>query len=525
MKFSNILFLKNKTFASFFLAILFASSVLTINPQTTHAIPVEVVADATPQSWGSWLQDTITAAGTSINASMLSAMNLKEWTLDGVAFFLAKRVATEMARSTVSWINSGFQGSPMFMTDPQAFMLNIADEAAGEVLYGSDLAFLCSPINLRISLNLAYQNSRNRKPVQCTLSGAVGNVDRFIQGNFMAGGWPAWLDINTSPINSTMGSGVFGSIQLQASISSSQGRAQTQANWGRGFLSREVCTGGAQQGPTQSGAPIEATPKKCRTVTPGDTIAQSLSFTVQGTERALLEADEINEIIGALLGQALKQGLTAARGLLTGSSNTYSSSRFDGSAGNSDLCNSLTYIEQINTEGCNPGYSSGGTVGYSGAGSIAVAISDEKTYQAIQRRIVNAADAIITKAKDEAAASEEDILEGEEVIVCTINDMVIKKAQDEKDIALSAIVASEKTVEELVVLQKKVDEGSEEEKLSSYTKFGTILSSGTLHTSITNSGIKFEVDQKIPTIEALASEIQPCPRRSRGNNDGGGGGD
>ncbi len=475
-----------KGLVSVFLLTLVLGPIATWNPKIVNAQQaVAVVADGTPQSWGTWLEGKVTSLGTTIGAIKISGIAIKEYTLDGIAFMLAKRVLKSMTQSTLSWINSGFQGSPMYVTDPGAFLQNIADEAAGEVLYGSDLKFLCSPINVRIALSLGYKASSRRQPVMCTISGAVGNVESFARGNFMSGGWPAWLSVSLNPSNSTIGSGLVGQAAIYTNIRDRQSGQQQRWSWGKGFLDKEVCTGG----------PPSAQPKKCETVTPGDTIAQSLTFKIQGADRALIEADEINEIIGALFAQMLQKGLAGLFSLTQpGSGNSYEA----GAGGAINPCNQLSYLDQLNTPSCNP-LSESQTVAYTGDGSISGAVNDELSYQAMHERVVTATNSIINEAESRGFG-------------CSINDSVIDAALATQRTASSSIAGSQALTRELMTLLERSEKGTEEEKFAAFASYTQIMGSGSLHSAITNVRELDAVENRLKEVEKLRVDIRDCPR-------------
>ena len=66
-----------------------------------------------------------------------------------------------ITRDIVGWINSGFSGGPGFVTDPDEFLLNVADATAGQFINGTELGFLCAPFSadIRALLNYRYQVS------------------------------------------------------------------------------------------------------------------------------------------------------------------------------------------------------------------------------------------------------------------------------------------------------------------------------------------------------------------------------
>lgn len=523
--FTNILWKKILSGVLVFLFV--ALPVLTAHPTQSRAnLPVIDASNLIPNIL-SGIENTLTAASSgisatanSLSASTLNMLGIKEFTLDGIAWALAKKVVEEVARSTVSWINSGFKGSPMFVTDPGAFLLGIADQAAGEILSGSNLKFLCSPINIQIVVNLSYEAQRN-KSLKCSLSKAVGNVQGFLNGNFASGGWPGFLSVSLNPLNSNLGAAIATQAMVNSNIEINQSTNVMKWDWGKGFLSSEKCTG--------TGAA-----KTCVTTTPGDTIANALNFQLTTGQRSLIEAHQINEIIGALFAQMVKQGLTAASGVFglsssgsgasgSGSGNSYVP--YSAAAG-TGACASLSYIDQLNTPGCDPANNPAPTIGgaNSGTGVIFAAITDERSFQAMHQRIVAATTNIIAEAQRRAAST-------------TINDGVIHEAMQIRDTASSTILASQKNILDLFALAAKYDAGSDQDKLDILTAVTSMSTSGVLHTAITNATELTHVNDTmgylqgigLPGEQPLNSRIKDAPviadpSTSGGGSDGGGGG-
>jgi len=240
----------------------------------------------------------------------------KETILDGIMFLLAKAIVAQITASIVSWINSGFSGSPVFIQDFKTTLLEVADQEFDYYIkqIGDPLSFICSPFGLDISiaLTLSYERGRDGYPAgACTLTGALANIENFISNDFSDGGWEAWFRIVNQPeIYTPYGSFLEAESQINFRITEAQKRETTQLNWGKGFMSKKVCEdvpGTAAFGPPD---------QNCKVVTPGDTIAESLNFHLTVGGRGLIEADEMNEIIHALIGQLAQTVITGAGGLL-----------------------------------------------------------------------------------------------------------------------------------------------------------------------------------------------------------------
>lgn len=64
-----------------------------------------------------------------------TAINAKEYCLDAIVSTIGKLVIRKMTDSIVNWINSGFQGEPLFLSDPEGFFTDIAVKERDYVLW------------------------------------------------------------------------------------------------------------------------------------------------------------------------------------------------------------------------------------------------------------------------------------------------------------------------------------------------------------------------------------------------------
>lgn len=275
---------------------------------------------------------TASAGFDSITSWATGSLWVKENILDGIGWALAKRIVSMMVRSLIDWINSGFQGSPAFVQDLKGFLLQAADEVIGEYLsdLGGVFDFICDPFRLdvQVSVALQYQQTRSNggdgaPAPTCTLSGVIDNITNFIGGTFTDGGWDDWFDITATPQTYTpYGSMLSAQAGARARIVNAQGEEIKLLDFGDGFLSGEICE-------IVHGA---SSPREdCFITKPGKIIEEALSFNLDSGRQSLIAADEINEIIAALLGQLANTVMTGAAGLLGLSSGTgYTYSGFTG---------------------------------------------------------------------------------------------------------------------------------------------------------------------------------------------------
>ena len=261
---------------------------------------------ATPIGQSLSIQKTEAQGATSVFSVPVAdlALQLQEYFLDQLVWDIGRIAISSITDSIVNWINSGFDGNPAFITDLEAYLFGIVDQVIGEFIYGSDLAFLCSPFQLevRIALALAYYQPYGDE-ARCTLSDVVSNIEGFFAGAYDPRGWEGWFTIATNPHNNPYGAIFEADAELAIRIASATGESLTLLEWGDGFLSEELCID-------------EEDPDSCFIINPGAVIEGQLQHVLGSGIRQLELADEINEIVGALVGYLIREMLTGAGGLL-----------------------------------------------------------------------------------------------------------------------------------------------------------------------------------------------------------------
>ncbi len=317
------------------------SGSLAIQPATTraqNAVPINTMFN-----WHSIQQQT------------------KDFVLNGLAWSVAKVLVQQLTASIVNWINTGFDGSPAFLTNPQGFFLNIADDITGEFISQSGaLQNLCSPWNIDIRLAIGLGQTQSlRKKYACTLNTIIGNaknatvngysIEGFTSGDFRQGGWPAFISLTTEPQNNLYGTYLQAKSDLEGQILGKQNAVNNDLNRGNGFLSSEKCqprinptTGKAltandlglnqsdlaqlnATGKTSAGSGTQYRANKdpesgviiyesCSVQTPGSVISSALTKNLDSGREQLLLADSINEITSALFAQLITQVLTKGLG-------------------------------------------------------------------------------------------------------------------------------------------------------------------------------------------------------------------
>lgn len=249
--------------------------------------------------------DSAVFAQTSIINASTASLTVKECILDGILVIIGKTLIKQISNSIITWINSGFNGSPTFVSNPGQFFQGVGDAVAGQFIEELGFGFLCEPFKLDLRLSLAFEygaGGTSRNEIGCTLSDVIGNVEGFLDGDFTQGGWDQWLNITARPNNNKYGAYLNARAEIDARISHAQGIESMKLGWGKGFFSLTDSLGNI--------------------LTPGATIETQLGDLVGSDLRQLELADEINEIVGAFIGQLTSQ-LLSGGGIARGSGSGY----------------------------------------------------------------------------------------------------------------------------------------------------------------------------------------------------------
>jgi hypothetical protein len=333
--------LARQTVVSFLIVMLVVPWVGIVAPKKAEAFLG--FGDIVSDPWNTF-QNTISAGANALTSGLQTSLNLKEFALDAIAYAIAKQILRSMTTSVVQWINSGFEGSPSFLTNPAGFFEGVGDEIIGNALASdSRTAWLCSPFSIDVRLSLAFKYRPFQKRASCTLSQVLDNsgkaidnasINGFRAGDFKNGGWPTLLTMSTEPQNNQYGAAVQADYEIGFQIGKYNALKRDELNQGKGFLSYTTCKEDIVPGddefagsPTnrqedRSNLPKDFTgpgkPKTCTTQTPGSVISSSLENVLGSPVRELELADEINEIVNALFAQMVQRvligGLRGATG-------------------------------------------------------------------------------------------------------------------------------------------------------------------------------------------------------------------
>jgi hypothetical protein len=303
-----------------------------IPPQQAHA--QTITEDITTE-----IETSLTSVEDAYNEIDADWLKIKEEVLDPAAWAAAKALLQSMTSDTVDWVNSGFSGSPSFLTNPSAFFSDAADQLTGQFISDTGvLSNLCSPFSTDLRLSLAFQQAGNLdlsglggigsalsglgglggsgssgNRYSCTLGSIINNVSNagasasisgFMNGDFSQGGWPAFIALS-EPENNESGAFLEAESDLESSIADQNDEYQQQLSQGGGFLTYQQC----DDVPSYDGGD-ESDSSVCTDETPGSVIAASLNKELGNPTDSLVQAHELDEVIGSLASEVMQQVLS-----------------------------------------------------------------------------------------------------------------------------------------------------------------------------------------------------------------------
>lgn len=273
------------------------------------------------------------AAGTWLGAFMEENSWLKT-VADKAAKFawdrLRRMLLNMLVNDIVKWIQGG--GEPRFVTDWQSFLRTAADRAAGQFI-SQDLkaGVLCGPFAAQLRIALARVPTFEEEAT-CTLSQISANFENFFS-NFSNGGWKGWLAVS-EPQNNIFGADLLALDRKYDLMAKAKEAAQNEALAGGGFQDDKVCvqrkcgnnpvenyTGSSGWKPDEldMGGGASCSCFKWQSITPGQTIGDSLSQAVGIDIPWLISAKEFSEYAGAIVDAVINRAMREGIATLTSS--------------------------------------------------------------------------------------------------------------------------------------------------------------------------------------------------------------
>lgn len=337
-------------------------------------IPVPIVPDPLPP-----VPTGDSAARTKEVGFTIMGITAYGITLDSIMIFGLRKIVDKLSDDVVKWINGGFDRAPAFATDPQSFFADVINDVGGEFITQIGAGALCSPFrlniqsSLRVTVGRLQERSRDPYGGSCTFTNVIGNIQQFVNGDFLQGSWDGWYLLTQGASNNYYTGLVDTSASLSIKLGSELGVEETRLDWGNGFLSWSECI---DPGP---GVPASQCKERGPTRTPGSMIESQLEKTLNAELDQLNLADEFDEILGALAGRLMGEVFNSGKGLIDPSKSSgpgWAGGGNNGNIGSSGSCfaDKSTAIMGVDTitwsvtvvGGNNPSYQWSGTDGLNG---------------------------------------------------------------------------------------------------------------------------------------------------------------
>lgn len=258
--------------------------------------------------------------------TMFGIMTNVSW--DSIAWCVVNAMIEHIANATIAWANSGFNGNPAFLQNPERFFRDLADYQAGTII--RDIAYgatggkvnICQPFRVNIAIGLAesYQGTGQNaidaryRGMSCSLSdlqqrkffGGINVTTGTRRGNtpVQSGGvtWSDWLAVSQTDANNPYGAYILANEALYAAVDAKQNELKFEIGLNNGWLNFKKCKNG------------ETDPSKCDTVTPGRLIESQLNQTLGLSKQRLVMADKFDQMITAIVNNLIKIALNEVLG-------------------------------------------------------------------------------------------------------------------------------------------------------------------------------------------------------------------
>ncbi len=160
---------------------------------------------------------------------------------------MAKRILARLTRDTINWINSGFDGKPLFLQDPQGFFVDLRNQEIKNLVNTIGYDPINYPFGRDIAIGL-IQGTKNyfAQNAKYSLDQVIGGDQNRVefQTNFSLGGWNAYTALSR-PNNNRFGSQLLAKsyyTKVTAGFEADKGGLlKAELDQAQGFLSQKQC--------------------------------------------------------------------------------------------------------------------------------------------------------------------------------------------------------------------------------------------------------------------------------------------
>lgn len=225
--------------------------------------------------------------------------------LDALAFCIGNEMIHYITQSTIQWINSGFEGKPVFIENAGNFFEKAADQEAGQFIQdlfgGPGGVDVCQPFRVQLAVDsIRSHTSTYQQRGRCTLSAIKNNYNGFMN-NWNQGGLPGWFEIIQDQ-NNIYGARYQAQNALRSKVAQRQNTLKMELNWADGYRNFKHCT-------VPKRADGSCPPGKEITTTPGKIIESSINDRLGSSQKRLEVADEFDELVSALVNALVKTAI------------------------------------------------------------------------------------------------------------------------------------------------------------------------------------------------------------------------
>ncbi|MDR3547882.1 MAG: hypothetical protein P4M11_06410 [Candidatus Pacebacteria bacterium] len=183
----------------------------------------------------------------SLTSVSTAAEKVQGYVLNPLAWAVSKSVLQSIVNSTIKWVNSGFNGSPAFVTNLNKTLQNVGDTTANSFIKqlqtnGSIKSPFQTQVASAVSTNYLQSTASNgffsKNPF--TLGKASSNPTAFLTGGtsgFSQGGWDAWLSTSMNSANNPYGATLLANSAITSQVAGAQSQQSQEYLAGSGFAS------------------------------------------------------------------------------------------------------------------------------------------------------------------------------------------------------------------------------------------------------------------------------------------------
>lgn len=249
------------------------------------------------------------------------SLNANSTCIQSIGRLIIKMLLQKLTVSTVEWINSGFDGSPSFIQNPDKFFSDIAKteflQFGGEVMGANEKFGKDWLRNMALSYDQKFQdNARYSLEEVQRQKDPTFTAERF-QQDFSMGGWDAWTSLTQTPANNPIGFKLMADNEIQrrlaGTVQSTAENAREMLAQANGFLGDQRCIEpkGVTQTEDRNARAGDKNARKCiggfEYVTPGKMISDAATNVIGYQNNAYLNVEDLNDAVAAMIDALLGQ--------------------------------------------------------------------------------------------------------------------------------------------------------------------------------------------------------------------------